>query len=114
MPHFILDCSRSIEQYANLADILKTVHDAADGSGLFQKGEVKVRINLFEHYTTGGTQDDFIHVIGYIWTGRSLEQRSDLSKRIARALKALLPELLYISVDIREIERETYNNRDSA
>jgi 5-carboxymethyl-2-hydroxymuconate isomerase len=113
MPYFVLDCSRGIDRYADPDEILKSVHDAADSTGLFQKGKVKVSLNQFEHYTVGGTRDDFIHVIGYIWTGRSEEQRSDLSRQIARALKTLLPAVFSISVDIRQIERATYNNRDT-
>jgi 5-carboxymethyl-2-hydroxymuconate isomerase len=113
MPHFILDCSHTIDRHADPDEILKSVLDAADASGLFQKGKVKVCLNLFEYYTVGGARDDFVHVIGYIWTGRSEEQRSDLSKRIVRALKTLLPAVPFLSVDIRQMERATYTNRDS-
>jgi 5-carboxymethyl-2-hydroxymuconate isomerase len=113
MPHFILDCSRTIERHAKLDDILKVVHDTADGTGLFKPGEVKVRINLYDHYTIGGTQDDFVHTIAYIWTGRSEEQRRDLSRQIVKALKDLLPDVHIISIDIREIDRAMYNNLDT-
>ena len=108
-----MDCSRSIERHARLEDIIKAVHDAADGTGLFGKGDVKVRVNLFDHYTVGGTGDDFVHTIAYLLSGRTEEQRRHLSRQIITALKALLPGVPIISIDIREINRATYNNRDT-
>lgn len=94
-------------------DIIKGVHDAADGTGLFSKGEMKVRINLYDHYTVGSTRDDVIHTIAHIWAGRSEEQRSNLSRQTIKALKDLLPDVRIISIDIREINRGTYSNRDT-
>jgi 5-carboxymethyl-2-hydroxymuconate isomerase len=113
MPHCILDCSRTIERHAQLKDIIKAVYDAADGTGLFGRGDVKVRVNLYEHYTVGDTEDDFVHTVAYIMSGRTEEQRRQLSKQIITALKALLPNVRVISIDIREINRVTYNNRDT-
>ena len=113
MPHCILDCSRTIERHAQLKDIIKAVHDAADGTGLFAQGDAKVRVNLFEHYTVGGTADDFVHTIAYIMSGRTEAQRGHLSRQIITALKTLLPNVRVISIDIREINPLTYSNRDT-
>jgi 5-carboxymethyl-2-hydroxymuconate isomerase len=96
-----------------LEDIIRAVHDAADGTGLFGKGDVKVRVNLFEHYSVGGRKSDFVHTIAYILSGRTEEQRKNLSVQIVKALKGLLPEVPIISIDIREINRATYNNRNT-
>ena len=113
MPHCILDCSQTIETHAPLETVIKTVHDAAVDSGLFGEGDVKVRANLFEHYTVGGSEKDFIHIIAYILSGRTLEQRAALSRRIIVALKDLLPEVPILSMDVREIDRAAYNNRNT-
>jgi 5-carboxymethyl-2-hydroxymuconate isomerase len=113
MPHCILDCSRSIENHAKWDEILKVVHDAADATGLFGKGDIKVRINLFDHYTVGVNRCDFVHTIAYLLAGRTEAQRKDLSSRVVKALKALLPGVPVISMDVREINRATYNNRDT-
>ena len=113
MPHCIIDCSRTIEKHASLDDIIKAVHDAADKTGLFGQGDIKVRVNRFEHYTVGGTSDDFLHMIAYIMGGRTMEQRQNLSRQIIMALKGLLPDVRVISIDVREIERATYNNRNT-
>jgi 5-carboxymethyl-2-hydroxymuconate isomerase len=113
MPHCIIHCSRTIEKHASLNDIIKAVYEAADKTGLFGKGDIKVRLNLFEHYTVGGTGDDFLHIIAYIMDGRTVEQRHNFSRQIVLALKALLPDVPVISIDVREINRATYNNRNT-
>ncbi len=114
MPHCVLDCSRAIEKHAKLADIIKGVHDAAEGSGLFHKGTVKVRVHVYDHYTISGTADDFVHTIAYIMAGRTEEQRANLSRQILLALKALLPTVRVLTVDIREMNRATYSDRSTA
>ena len=113
MPHCILDCSRTMAQHAQLDEIIRVVHDAADGTGLFGKGDVKVRVHLYDHYTVGLVRRDFVHTIAYILAGRTEAQRKQLSAQIVNALKSLLPDVPVISVDIREINRATYHNRDT-
>ena len=114
MPHCVLDCSRTIEKHAKIADIIQRVHDAAEGTGLFHKGTIKVRVHVYDHYAVGGATDDFVHTIAYIMAGRTEEQRADLSKQILMALKALLPRVRTLTVDIREINRATYSDRTTA
>lgn len=113
MPHCILDCSQTIENHAPLERIIQSVHDAALESGLFGERDVKVRAKLFEHLTVGGTQDDFVHIVAYILSGRTEAQRADLSARVITALKTLLPDVPILSIDVREINRATYNNRNT-
>ena len=114
MPHCVLDCSRTIEKHARIADIIQRVHDAAEGTGLFHKGTIKVRVHVYDHYAVGGATDDFVHTIAYIIGGRTEEQRADLSRQILLALKALLPTVRSLTVDIREINRATYSDRSTA
>lgn len=114
MPHCVLDCSRTIEKHARLADVVKGVYDAAEGTGLFHKGTVKVRVHVCDHFNVGGTADDFVHTIAYIMAGRTEEQRANLSRQILLALKALLPTVRTLTVDVREINRATYSDRTTA
>ena len=102
MPHCILDCSRTIERHAQLKDIIKAVYDAADGTGLFGRGDVKVRVNLYEHYTVGDTKEEFVHTVAYIMSGRTEAQRGHLSRQIITALKTLLPNVRVISIDVEK------------
>ena len=111
MPHFVLDCSNEIIRQKDPQEIINQVYKAAESTQLFDKGDIKVRINPFEHYTVGNTSDDFIHVFGNIMEGRTSEQKSDLSRRIVTVLKGMFPEVPIISINIRDFEKATYCNR---
>jgi len=113
MPHFIVDCSQNINRLTNPAHLVSAVHDAADESGLFDAGDTKVRCNFYDAYTVGGTSEDFVHVIGYLLSGRSDEQKRQLAARVVSRLMVLLPTVDTLSIDLRDIERTGYANRRS-
>ena len=72
---------------------------------------VKVRVNPFEYYNVGNSDDDFIHVFGNIMEGRTVKQKKDLSEKIISELKGLLPIVPIISINIRDFEKATYCNK---
>ena len=53
MPHFVIDCSQNILNKKTPNEIIQRVYDTAVESGLFEDGDIKVRINPFEYYTIG-------------------------------------------------------------
>jgi len=112
MPHFVIDCSENILRLRAAEEILRAVHDTAEATGLFKKGDIKVRIRAFEYYTVGGEKSDFIHIFGNIMEGRTPEQKANLSKEIVANLKEMFAEVPVISINIREFERATYCNRN--
>ena len=114
MPHFIIDCSKNILQQESPEKILHTVYECAEASGLFATegvGGIKVRINSYDEFLTVGTRDDFIHVFGNIMEGRTVEQKSSLSKSIVSTLKSMFPDVPIVSMNIREFEKSTYANK---
>ncbi len=111
MPHFIIDCSEDVLNQASPERIMQKVYDTAESSKLFAVGDIKVRINPFKHYNIGNTKDDFIHIFGNIMEGRTDKQKLSLSKAIVSSLKAMLPDLPIISMNIREFERSNYCNK---
>ena len=112
MPHFVIDCSENVLRRRAPAEILREVHDTAEATGLFKKGDIKVRIRAFEHYTVGGEESDFIHIFGNIMEGRTVEQKANLSRAIVVKLKEMFGEVPVISINIREFEKATYCNRN--
>ena len=82
MPHFVIDCSENILKLKSPREIIQKVYDTAESTQLFDKGDIKVRINPFEYYTTGTTSDDFIYIFGNIIEGRSTSQKKKLSDKI--------------------------------
>ena len=111
MPHFVIDCSKNIIQLKKPEEIIQKVYDTAEATGLFDKGDIKVRINPFEYYTIGSTKDDFIHIFANIMEGRTTAQKKNLSERIILELKKLFPAVPIISINIRDFEKATYCNK---
>jgi len=111
MPHFVIDCSENIISLISPEEIMTTVHDLADSTGLFAKGDIKVRINPFRYYNVGNTNNDFIHVFAYIMEGRNTDQKSNLSRKIIAELKQMFPGVPVISMNIKDFERSTYCNK---
>ncbi|HTF04093.1 MAG TPA: 5-carboxymethyl-2-hydroxymuconate Delta-isomerase [Bacteroidia bacterium] len=111
MPHFIIDCSEKILESCSVEKLLSTVHDTADSTGLFKKGDIKVRVQPYKYFTVANTQSDFIHVFGHIMQGRTTEQKADLSKRIVAKLKIMFPDVPVISMNVSGFEKATYYNR---
>ncbi len=113
MPHCLIEGSQSLTQLVTPAELLGVVEDAAAATGLFQPGEVKLRLSLYEYFSVGGTQEDFVHLIFYILAGRTDEQKRLLSRQIVRALVARLPSVNAVSLDVRDIDREVFSNKRS-
>jgi 5-carboxymethyl-2-hydroxymuconate isomerase len=111
MPHLLLDCSPHVLELRSPRELIREVHDTAGASGLFSEGDIKVRITAYGHFTVGETQNDFVHVFGYIMQGRSTEQKKALSTSIVRRLKELLPDVPVISMNVTDFEEATYTNR---
>ena len=111
MPHFIIDCSENIISLKSPKDIMQKVYDAAESTKLFDEGDIKVRINPYKYYNVGNTTNDFIHVFANMMEGRSVTQKSKLSKKIVAELKMMFPDVPVISINIRDFEKATYCNK---
>lgn len=90
---------------------MQVVYDAAESTGLFAKGDIKVRIRPFQYFKLGEDKKDFIHVFGNIMEGRNTEQKAALSKKIIESLNELFPDVSILSINIREFEKATYSNK---
>lgn len=111
MPHFIIDCSENIFSIKTPKEILQKVHDTAEATELFEKGDIKVRINPYKYFNIGNTKDDFIHIFANIMEGRTTRQKKNLSDKIIKELKFMFPNIPIISMNIRNFEKATYSNR---
>ena len=114
MPHFIIDCSKHIIEMLSPNELVQEVYNCAESSNLFAKegvGGIKVRLTPYEHYSSVNSQDDFIHVFGNIMEGRTINQKSELSRLMVAKLKSLFPEVPLISMNIQEFEKSTYCNK---
>jgi 5-carboxymethyl-2-hydroxymuconate isomerase len=113
MPHCLIEGSQSLTQRIAPAELLRLVEEATAATGLFQPGEVKLRLSLYEHFNVGGTQEDFVHLIFYILAGRTDKQKRLLSRQIVCSLVERLPSVNALSLDVRDIDREVFSNKRS-
>lgn len=111
MPHFVLDCSENILELQNPRKVIEEVFETAFSTGLFEKNDIKVRLNPFKHSLVQSLEADFIHVFANIMEGRTTEQKSNLSKNIVTKLNDLFPDVPIISINIRDFEKATYCNK---
>ena len=85
---------------------------SAISTKLFYKNDIKVRINIFDNYSTGDKKENFIHVFSNIMEGRSMEQKANLTYKIVKDLAFLCPEIVHIGANVIEFERASYFNKN--
>ena len=112
MPHFIIDCSEGILKSHSEEEIIEQVHISAVSTELFNKKDLKVRINSFKKYSTGDNREDFIHVFSNIMEGRTIEQKLNLSKTIVKDLVSMFPLVPNIGTNVIEFEKASYFNKN--
>lgn len=112
MPHFILDCSENILKIKEPKIILQAVFETAFSTGLFEKNDIKVRLNPYKYSLVQSGEADFIHVFGNIMEGRTDKQKANLSKIIVLKLKTMFAGVPIISINIRDFEKKSYCNRN--
>jgi 5-carboxymethyl-2-hydroxymuconate isomerase len=114
LPHCIIEYSQELTQDADMTAIMKAVFEGTVLSTLFSPADIKVRAMPYQEFytenidaTTEG-QQRFIHVCCKILSGRNLEQRKNLSEHILNQLTLLKLKWITISVEIVEMELESY------
>jgi 5-carboxymethyl-2-hydroxymuconate isomerase len=111
MPHFVIECSENVLTKKTPDEIIQAVYEIAETTGLFAKGDIKVRLNPYKYYKLGDEKNDFLHIFGNIMEGRSKEQKANLSTKIIERLNQLLPDIDILSMNVRDFEMATYSNK---
>ncbi|MCB5160838.1 5-carboxymethyl-2-hydroxymuconate Delta-isomerase [Marinomonas algarum] len=108
MPHCIVEYSQNLAQEVPPADWLEAVKSACVASTLFAETDIKLRSTPYKSFVTGGQEDAFVHVTVRLLSGRSLEQRQQLSHLVLESLTQFSLKNVSFSVEIGEMERESY------
>ncbi len=111
MPHFVIECSENITILESPGFIMQELFDVAESTGLFKKGDIKLRIKTYKHFNNAGSNHDFIHVFGNIMEGRTADQKNDLSKKMVTKLCKMFPDVPIVSMNIRDFDKAGYFNR---
>ena len=106
MPHCVIEHSDNIDGNTLIAKVYK----GALASGLFQAegSDIKVRALPYANYQTGNVDISFVHVTLKILSGRNTEQKSMLSRLVLGQLKELTLSQCSISVEVSDIDRDSY------
>jgi len=105
-----MDCSESVLKSHDEEFIIEQIHLVANSTGLFEEGDIKVRLNPFQKYTVGNKRENFIHVFAHIMQGRTTEQKANLSRQVVSKLVTLFPDIPNIAININDFEKATYCN----
>lgn len=108
MPHCIIEYSKDLESSVKPLAIINAVHQGAVASKLFDESHIKTRARSYEYYKTGISNNAFIHVTASILSGRTIEQKAELSAKILTEFEKLQLSSVVITVQICDIETGSY------
>lgn len=108
MPHCIIEYSQGLQNTLKPSQLISAVYNGTFTSGLFEGDDIKTRVMCFDDYQSGSVKANFVHVVAKILSGRSLVQRNNLSHSILAELKMLNCCATSLTVEVIEIERESY------
>lgn len=108
MPHLVIDYSEDLEQRIEPLDLVGSTYNGALKSGHFDKGAIKVRARAFKDHIMGGEKKDFVSVTIFLLSGRTVQQKHDLTHIILEEIKTLNITDASLTVQIYDMERETY------
>jgi len=111
MPHCVIEYAAEVSEQVSIDALMAAVHDAAFSTGLFPEYDIKTRAMAFDQYRTGQTDDNFVHVNVHLLSGRSDEQKADLSEKVLAAIEPLLPQVASVGVEIIDMHRGSYRKR---
>lgn len=108
MPHCVVEYSDNIEQQVTPKQLIDTVFDGAVEAGLFERDSIKVRAVSYSSYRVGDVKQGFVHVNASILSGRTEQQKYQLSQSILDAVKNLNLSGVSITVDVIDMLRSVY------
>ena len=109
MPHIIVEYPESTISDQEVAMMLRVVHESAAASDLFEKSHIRTRAYPFKKYTHGASDKSYIHIQARIKSGRDSNQKKILSSRILQGVTSLDLPVSVITVEIIDMDRESYS-----
>ncbi|WP_029826139.1 5-carboxymethyl-2-hydroxymuconate Delta-isomerase [Vibrio parahaemolyticus] len=110
MPNLVLEYSNSVEERVNVQGLLEDLHKAALESGLFELVSVKSRTLRCHNWLIGEAGDslDFIHINFDLLSGRTPEQKRELSRALMAVLQEQVSHVHSLTVNIRDMDVDSF------
>ena len=106
MPHIIIEHSRNLTPH--IQNITIKLHDYISQCGYFDPQAVKARAIPYEAEILPKGAKNFMHVTLAILEGRSLDERTKLSRNIFALIKDHYDDIDRLSINISEMNKTTY------
>ena len=108
VPHIIVEYPEQLLNYTQVGEMLHSIHRAIAESGLFKADQIRTRAYAFRKFTNAGGGDPYIHIQARIKSGRDVDNKKQLGEVILKGLGALNIPASVITVEIIDMERESY------
>lgn len=108
MPHCIIEYSQALADTVGTQALIAAVHAGAAQSGLFEPVDIKTRALAYADYRVGDAKSDFVHVTARILSGRSDEQKTQLTHLILGELEGITPAPISLTVEVCDIHRASH------
>jgi 5-carboxymethyl-2-hydroxymuconate isomerase len=108
VPHIIIEYARTLADEAEVDAMLRAVHQAIAGSGLFKANQIKTRAYPFLCFTNAGGTSPYIHIQARIKSGRDADNKKRLGEVILSGLSTLNIPAAVITVEIIDMDRDSY------
>ena len=108
MPHIIVEYPEQLVNYTRVGEMLQTLHHAIADSGLFKADQIRTRAYAFKKFTNAGGSEPYIHIQARIKAGRDVDNKKQLGDVILKGLSDLSIPAAVITVEIIDMERESY------
>lgn len=109
MPHILIEFTNGLAVDSQIESMLHAVHTAIAATRLFDEGNIRIRAHPLHYYRCGGEKRHFIHAQLRIHTGRSAEQKNQLSHAVLAALREQQWPAKAITIEVVEMERGSYS-----
>ena len=111
MPHLILEYSEGLELALPIGELVDTVIRAAADSGAMEERDIKARAVSYRHFRLADGGTTFVHTTVRMLAGRTPETKLRLSNLIRERLAGVAPEVYSISVEICDMDPDSYRKR---
>lgn len=108
MPNFVIEYGESLSQQISPDVLMDKVFEGAKASGHFPPEAIKIRIEPRLNFRLHDKYKDFLHVSAHILSGRTDEQKSEISEAVLATLKTLGLSSVFVSVEIVDIHRASF------
>ncbi len=110
MPNIVLEYTNSVDESVNIQGLLQDLHQVALDCDLFVADDVKSRALRCHHWLIGNNEDseDFIHITFEMLSGRTAEQKQNLSIKLLDVLKSQAGHIKSLSVNMRDMDKACF------